>query len=93
MWMDEGFRYEENLKTDLAPGQVIVIGTDGIWETCNRGGQMYGKERFRNIIRENVHLPANEMIDAVYSDLRNFASGVKPADDITLVIIKLEDLP
>jgi len=91
--MDERFRYEETLKTGLAPGQVIVIGTDGIWETLNRDGQMYGKERFRNIIRENAHRSAEEMIDAVYSDVKNFALGVKPADDITLVIIKLEDLP
>jgi sigma-B regulation protein RsbU (phosphoserine phosphatase) len=58
----------------------------------NRDGQMFGKERFRELIRENARLTAHEIIDAVYHDLNNYALGLTPADDITLVIIKLENL-
>ena len=59
----------------------------------NRDGQMFGKERFRKLVRENARLTADEIIDAVYHDLNNYALGLKQADDITLVIIKLENLP
>ena len=31
----EDFEYEPQYRTGLKPGQVIIIGTDGIWESCN----------------------------------------------------------
>jgi sigma-B regulation protein RsbU (phosphoserine phosphatase) len=91
--VDQHFVYEEYPKTGLRRGQVIAIGTDGIWEACNRDGQMFGKQRFREIIRENAGRSSDQIIDAVYSDLNNFKPGLKQADDITLVVIKLKDLP
>lgn len=91
--VDGDFVFEEFRKTDLQQGQIIAIGTDGIWESCNRNGVMFGKNRFKEIIRENARLAANEIIDAVYCALKNFTHGLKQADDITLVVIKIQDLP
>jgi len=48
--VDESYIFEENSKTDLTPEQIIAIGTDGIWETFNKQGEMFGKMRFREII-------------------------------------------
>lgn len=90
--VDQHFIFEEYLKTGLERGQIIAIGTDGIWEAYNRDGQMYGKQRFREIIRENAHRSANQIIDAVYKDLNSFKLGQKQDDDITLVVIKLNGL-
>jgi PAS domain S-box-containing protein len=87
--VDEQFVYEENLKTGLAPGQVIAIGTDGIWETFNQQGEMFGKHRFREIIREHAHLNAKEILSAVYEALDAFTAGLKKDDDVTLVVIKM----
>jgi serine phosphatase RsbU (regulator of sigma subunit) len=53
---------------------------------------MFGKKQFRDIVRENSHLEANEIIDAVYSELSTFSKGLKKEDDATLVIIKLEEI-
>jgi PAS domain S-box-containing protein len=87
--VDEKFLYEENLKTGLAPGQIIAIGTDGIWETFNQQGEMFGKHRFREIIREHAHLSAKEILSAVYEALDAFTAGLKKDDDVTLVVIKM----
>ena len=87
--LDEEFAFEENVKTELASGQIIAIGTDGIWEAFNRDGEMYGKERFNGIIRQNASAEANDILNAIYSDLDSFRSGLKPEDDITLVVIKI----
>jgi PAS domain S-box-containing protein len=89
--VDGSYIFEENLKTGLRKGQIIAIGTDGIWETFNKEGEMFGKGRFCEIIRENAHLGAKEIIDAVYNELNTFSMGLKKKDDITLVIIKLEE--
>jgi PAS domain S-box-containing protein len=91
--VDQNFAYDEYQRTDLQRGQIIAIGTDGIWEACNRDGEMFGKQRFREIIRQNAQQSASLIIDAVYNDLNRFRPGLKQADDITLVVIKIKDLP
>ncbi len=87
--VDDTFAYPENMTTDLSAGQIIAVGTDGIWEARNGQGQVYGKERFLEIIRKNAHADANGILEAVYADLSGFTVGVKPEDDITLVVVKV----
>ena len=66
--------------------------TASLWETFNTNGKMFGKKRFRDIVRENAHLESNEIIDAVYNELNTFSRGLQKDDDATLVIIKLEEI-
>ena len=89
--VDEDFRYEENSRTGISEGQIIAIGTDGIWEAYNRDGEMFGKKRFRNIIRQNAKAGAGDILDAVYNELDQFTRGLKTEDDITLVIAKVDN--
>jgi sigma-B regulation protein RsbU (phosphoserine phosphatase) len=88
----DGVQYMENRKTGLQNGQVIAIGTDGIWEALNTEGEMFGKERYQNIIRKNSQKSAAEILDAVYRELSEFTMGKKSEDDITLVVVKLNNL-
>lgn len=87
--IDASIVYQQNLKTGLAAGQVIVVGTDGIWESCDREGKMYGRQRFRDIIRGHARLPASAILDAVFDDVNQFTRGCKPRDDMTLVVVKV----
>ena len=84
------FKYEENVKTGLKEGQIIAIGTDGIWEAFDKNGKMFGKDRFRDIIRQNAQATADDILDAVYRELSQFTKGRKCEDDITLVVIKVK---
>ncbi|MDX1708709.1 MAG: SpoIIE family protein phosphatase, partial [Desulfobacterales bacterium] len=43
--VEESWPYKEYQKTGLKEGQVIVLATDGIWESENISGEMYGKEK------------------------------------------------
>jgi sigma-B regulation protein RsbU (phosphoserine phosphatase) len=88
--VDEKFTYPENHKTGLCEGQIIAVGTDGIWETRNQDGEMFGKERFRNVIRQHAHAGAGDILNAVYDELNHFAKGLKAQDDITLVVVKIK---
>jgi sigma-B regulation protein RsbU (phosphoserine phosphatase) len=87
--IDADYAFTENRKTGLRKGQVLAIGTDGIWEAYNKEGQMYGKDRFRRLLRRKAKAPANDILDAVYDDLTVFTRGRKSEDDITLVILKI----
>jgi sigma-B regulation protein RsbU (phosphoserine phosphatase) len=84
--------YKENRKAGLSDGQIISVGTDGIWEATNGDGEMFGKERLRDIIRKNAAADAGTILNTVYDELHQFAIGQKVQDDITLVIIKVNAL-
>jgi sigma-B regulation protein RsbU (phosphoserine phosphatase) len=86
--VDGAIQYTENRREGMANGQIIAIGTDGIWEAFNKKGRMFGKKRFKDIIRQNARAGADDILNAVYSEINQFIEGRKTEDDITLVIIK-----
>jgi phosphoserine phosphatase RsbU/P len=90
--VNEVFDYEENCRRDLTNGQIIAIGTDGIWEAVNRKGEMFGKARFRNIIRKFADAAAGDILNAVYSELNQYTRGQRSEDDITLVVVKIDGI-
>ncbi|MGD8523455.1 MAG: SpoIIE family protein phosphatase [Desulfobacterales bacterium] len=88
--IDENWQYEENQKTGLKKGQIVVLGTDGIWEAHNARGEMFGKDVFYEILHRNATKPATQILEAVYSELASYQIGVAPEDDVTMVVIKIE---
>ena len=89
--VDAEWVYEDYKKTDLSNGQIIFLSTDGIWEARNTTGEMFGKEPILNAIRQYSSSPAGEIIDAVFEILHKFIGEAKLEDDITSVIIKMQD--
>jgi len=87
--VNAAFEYAENHHKGVTNGQILAIGTDGIWEAFNKKGKMFGKQRFRDIIRENARRGADDILNAVYNEIGQFTEGQKSEDDITLVIIKI----
>jgi phosphoserine phosphatase RsbU/P len=80
--------YEENHRM-LSSGQIILIGTDGIWEAHSAEGQMYGKEALKKIIRENVRASAKDIVESVLDSLQTFVHPLNLEDDVTLVVVKV----
>ena len=73
----------------LTAGQAIIIGTDGIWETRNEQGQMFGKERLREIIRAHAGQPSAKIVSTVLEAVAAFRGQIRQEDDITLVVINV----
>jgi sigma-B regulation protein RsbU (phosphoserine phosphatase) len=88
--VDEYWQYSENMKTGLAEGQIIVLGTDGIWEAHNPKGEMFGKDRLNDVIRRNSTVSAKKIVDAIIDTLQRFQKDQEPEDDVTLVVIKID---
>ena len=87
--IDDAIQYAENHREGLTNGQIIAIGTDGIWEAFNKKRKMFGKKRFKDIIRQNAAAGSDDILNAVYNEINQFIEGQKTEDDITLVIIKV----
>jgi sigma-B regulation protein RsbU (phosphoserine phosphatase) len=87
--VDYTFEYDEFNRT-LAPGQIVLIGTDGIWEMHNESGEMFGKDRLKEIIQMNASSTAKEIIAAIYDALNRYRGTKQLEDDITMVVIKIQ---
>jgi sigma-B regulation protein RsbU (phosphoserine phosphatase) len=74
---------------NVLPGQVLIIGTDGIWETHNPEGEMFGKDRLKDIIRSHADSSADEIVQNIMNVLEQFRYPLKKEDDVTLVVIKI----
>jgi sigma-B regulation protein RsbU (phosphoserine phosphatase) len=74
----------------IQPGQIILIGTDGIWESQNIRRQMFGKKRFKNLIRSHAPESAKDILQSVIAGLDEFRHPLEKEDDVTLVVIKVE---
>ena len=91
MGIDGDHVYEQFTKEDLAAGQIILVGTDGIWEAQNSKGEMFGKDTLYRIIQQYSDMDAKGLLTACLYALDKFRDGVKPEDDVTLVVIKVTD--
>ncbi len=87
--LDISFEYD-SFHHRVEPGQIIMIGTDGIWEMRNQAGEMFGKEALMEIIRNNHTAPARQIVDTVTETLERFREDKAQEDDITLVVIKVD---
>jgi sigma-B regulation protein RsbU (phosphoserine phosphatase) len=87
--VDDQYRYKAFTRTDWNPGDMILVGTDGIHETRNEEGDMFGQSRLREIIREQADQSSASIKEAIIESLRDFRKTASQEDDITLVAIKL----
>jgi serine phosphatase RsbU (regulator of sigma subunit) len=81
--------YREQTYGPLRAGQVILLGTDGVWEMPDAKGEAFGKDRLREIIREFADRPASEISTAIHERLNHFRGDAKQVDDVTYVVVKL----
>jgi phosphoserine phosphatase RsbU/P len=74
--------------TTIAPGDKIVIYTDGVSEARGPGDEFYGVDRLLSVVKRHADTTCEQMHDAILDDLRAFTEETPQADDITLVVIE-----
>ena len=72
---------------ELAPGDAIVLYTDGVTEAVNGEGEEFGEARLLAAARQHSELSLRELLATVADQARKF-SPHEQADDITLMIAK-----
>jgi sigma-B regulation protein RsbU (phosphoserine phosphatase) len=84
----EDARYPRNGPVSLEGGDILLVGTDGIWEAQNADGELFGKQRLRDLLAAGAGRSAQEIYAAVVEAVNRFQGAVPQADDITLVVVK-----
>jgi serine phosphatase RsbU (regulator of sigma subunit) len=92
--IDDGQRFEsllEEVTLPLGAGDVVLLFTDGVTEAMSEAGEPFGEERLAALVDEHGDLPLEELRERILREIRAFVGGAGLHDDLTLVLLKVED--
>lgn len=73
---------------ELKKGQSLAFFSDGITETMNEHGEMFGEEKLSTILKNKDEANSSKILEEVYSSVNKFRKTVEQEDDMTIVIVK-----
>jgi phosphoserine phosphatase RsbU/P len=85
MFTNAGFSVH---RLHLAPGDGLLVYTDGMTEARNPDGEEYGIARMKMLVATCHKKSPDSLIAVCLQDLQNFTLGTKPTDDLTLLAIQ-----
>jgi serine phosphatase RsbU (regulator of sigma subunit) len=76
-------------ETTLAPGDILVLISDGITEAHNSRLELYGRERVIDCLGgiDASGRSAEKICQGIFADVRGFADGAGQSDDITVMAV------
>ena len=79
--------YEETT-FQAAPGDVVVLYSDGITDHMSSAGKEYGRGRLGHVVRRHCQEPAADIVNAIFTELDSF--NTVPFDDQTVLVMKVD---
>ncbi|MBI2221934.1 MAG: SpoIIE family protein phosphatase [Acidobacteria bacterium] len=75
----------------LTPGDRLVIFSDGVSEAVNAGGEEYGEPRIIDVLQQRPDADEpSDVLEGLLSSVREYATGVPQADDITAMVLRYD---
>ncbi|WP_163336099.1 PP2C family protein-serine/threonine phosphatase [Desulfopila sp. IMCC35008] len=87
--VDDKWLYKQNSREMCSGLQVILIGSDGVWDAENSQGERFGRKRVQALIRENAAKTPARIIEIINHEIVCFRGDTAQNDDITLVVVKI----
>ena len=84
----EAGRFEQR-GVDLAPGDVLLVYSDGISEAMNPADEEWGEDELAAAAGAAFPCAAQELIDVLFVAADAFAAGAKQHDDMTVVVVRM----
>jgi len=79
----------EEATVPLLAGESFLAYTDGVSEAYGEQKQLYGLARLMTMFKSFGGETADQMVDGILSDVKTFAHGKPPHDDITMFAMKV----
>ena len=76
------------IEISLAPDDVLVLLTDGIYEYEDATGAQFGVQRVEQVLREHHRGDSATLARHLLQAVRDFARGAPQDDDVTMVLLK-----
>ncbi|HVL69919.1 MAG TPA: SpoIIE family protein phosphatase [Vicinamibacterales bacterium] len=72
----------------MAPGDWLVVFSDGVSEALSAADEEYGEQRIIDVITRNAAMAPQQLLEALFADVRRFAAGAAQGDDITAMVLR-----
>jgi len=72
----------------MAPGDTLLLYTDGITEAQNAEGEFFGEDHLLDCVLAKANSPAEEILQALLDEVHQFVGGTPRQDDIALVVVR-----
>ncbi|MEX2093136.1 MAG: PP2C family protein-serine/threonine phosphatase [Pirellulales bacterium] len=76
------------VRCELAPGDLLVLCSDGFFEAINPTGELFGMNRLKELIAQNHSQSAAELLVTLEASVRAFLATAPQPDDMTALVIK-----
>jgi sigma-B regulation protein RsbU (phosphoserine phosphatase) len=73
----------------LAPGDRLLLYTDGTYEAMNAAGEQYGEERLLRSVQRRHREPTAAVLDGLLDDIQQFMAGCEFGDDVCLLAVEV----
>ena len=83
----ESASYEEEI-VQLSAGDWLIVFSDGVSEALSAAGEEYGETRILNLVKTNESLDPQNLLETLFSNVRDFARGAPQNDDITAMVLR-----
>jgi len=93
--IDSGERFNsllEEVTLPLGVGDVVLLFTDGVTDAMNADGDPFGEERLAALVAEHGDLPFEELRERILRDIRAFVGDTGLQDDLTFVLLKMDNV-
>ncbi|MEV5575575.1 SpoIIE family protein phosphatase [Spirillospora sp. NPDC052269] len=81
--------FEAGIDTlDLAPGDTLVLHSDGVLEACDVARHQYGQDRLLETLAAHASGPVDDMLGAVERSLLDFCDG-DLRDDVSMLALRV----
>jgi phosphoserine phosphatase RsbU/P len=77
-----------SMQLHLAPGDALVLYTDGVSESEDAGGRQYGDSDFARLLGGCLALNSEELVKTCIEDMLKFRAGSAKVDDQTLMVLR-----
>jgi serine phosphatase RsbU (regulator of sigma subunit) len=78
-------------KVQLEKDDILVAYTDGITEAANPSGELWGLDRLESRLRACSQMTPSEIVERILAEVSDFADGEPQRDDVTLVVMKVQE--
>jgi sigma-B regulation protein RsbU (phosphoserine phosphatase) len=78
----------EEYEVTIAPGDCLVLYSDGVTEAMDADHRLFGEKRLRAVLAASAGATAQQVLESVVDAVRRFTGDIPQSDDMTITVIR-----